>query len=56
VGDRLYGAPAEVAGRPPLGRYFLHAASIRFAQPSSGQPVLVSAPLPPELELWMQGL
>jgi 23S rRNA pseudouridine1911/1915/1917 synthase len=56
VGDRLYGAPAEVAGCPPLGRYFLHAASIRFAQPSSGQPVEVSAPLPPELELWMQGL
>src|SRR2546426_2869046 len=48
VGDRLYGAPAEVPGRPALGRYFLHAASIRFAQPSSGQPVELSAPLPPE--------
>jgi 23S rRNA pseudouridine1911/1915/1917 synthase len=56
VGDRLYGAPAEVPGRPPLGRYFLHAASIRFEQPSSGQSVEVAAPLPEELESWMQGL
>ena len=56
AGDRLYGAPAGIPGRPPLGRYFLHAASIRFAQPSSGQPVEVSAPLPRDLELWMQGL
>src|SRR5256885_8473123 len=52
VGDRLYGASAEAA----LGRYFLHAASIRFEQPTSGQPVEVSAPLPAELESWMQGL
>jgi 23S rRNA pseudouridine1911/1915/1917 synthase len=56
AGDRLYGAPSEVPGRPPLGRYFLHAASIRFEQPSTGQSVEVAAPLPPELELWMQGL
>jgi 23S rRNA pseudouridine1911/1915/1917 synthase len=56
VGDRLYGAPAQVAGRPPLGRYFLHAAAIRFEQPTSGQPVELSSPLPPELERWMQEL
>src|SRR5262249_12505737 len=56
VGDRLYGAPAEPRGQPSLGRYFLHAASIRFEQPSSGRPVEVSAPLPPELESWIQGL
>src|SRR5262245_54260555 len=56
AGDRLYGAPAQVPGRPPLGRYFLHAASIRFEQPGSGKPVEVSAPLPAELEQWMQGL
>jgi 23S rRNA pseudouridine1911/1915/1917 synthase len=56
VGDRLYGAPAEVAGRPPLGRFFLHAASIRFAQPRTGELIEVSAPLPAELEQWMQGL
>jgi 23S rRNA pseudouridine1911/1915/1917 synthase len=56
AGDRLYGAPAEVPGHPPLGRYFLHAASIRFAQPTTGEPIEISAPLPTELEQWMQGL
>jgi 23S rRNA pseudouridine1911/1915/1917 synthase len=56
AGDRLYGAPAQVPGRPPLGRYFLHAASIRFERPSTGEPVEVSAPLPEELENWMAGL
>ena len=56
AGDRLYGAPARVPGREPLGRYFLHAASIGFEQPSTGEPVELSAPLPPELESWMEGL
>ena len=56
VGDRLYGAPAEVPGRPPLGRYFLHAASIRFEQPSTGESIEVASPLPVELERWMQTL
>ena len=56
VGDRLYGAPAPVAGQPALGRYFLHAAFIRFALPENGQSMEISAPLPTELEQWMQGL
>jgi len=30
AGDTLYGAPAKVEGRPPLGRFFLHAHRIRF--------------------------
>jgi 23S rRNA pseudouridine1911/1915/1917 synthase len=51
VGDRLYGAPAQA-----LGRYFLHAAQVRFEQPSTGETVEVSSPLPPELEAWIQGL
>jgi 23S rRNA pseudouridine1911/1915/1917 synthase len=51
VGDRLYGAPAQT-----LGRYFLHASRVRFEQPSTGEAVEVSSPLPPELEDWMQGL
>ena len=51
AGDRLYGAPPQA-----LGRYFLHAASIRFAQPSTGETVEVLSPLPPKLEAWMQGL
>jgi len=56
VGDRLYGAPAEPRGRPPLARYFLHARSIRFTSPHSGAAVTVEAPLPRELETWLEGL
>lgn len=56
VGDRLYGAAARVEGRPPLERFFLHAHRIRFVQPSTGLPVAVESPLPPELERWMEGL
>jgi 23S rRNA pseudouridine1911/1915/1917 synthase len=56
AGDTLYGAPAKGAGRPPLGRYFLHAHRIRFRQPSSGEEVSVEAPLPAELLSWMEGL
>ncbi len=39
AGDRLYGAPASVEGRPPLDRFFLHAQRIRFMQPSTGETV-----------------
>jgi len=56
VGDRLYGAPAEVEGMPALGRYFLHARRIQFRKPSTGDPVTVEAPLPEELEGWLKGL
>ena len=56
AGDALYGAPARVEGMPPLGRYFLHSHRIRFAQPSTGAEVVVEAPLPPELQTWMDRL
>ncbi len=56
VGDPLYGAPAKVEGRPLLERYFLHAHRVRFAQPSTGEPVTVVSPLPAELVAWMDGL
>lgn len=56
VGDSIYGAPAKIEGRPPLGRYFLHARRIRFRQPTSGEEITVEAPLAPELEAWMEGL
>jgi 23S rRNA pseudouridine1911/1915/1917 synthase len=56
VGDTLYGAPARVEGRPQLGRYFLHARRITFYQPRDGREVVVSSPLPEELETWMCGL
>jgi 23S rRNA pseudouridine1911/1915/1917 synthase len=56
VGDTLYGAPAKVAGHPPLDRYFLHAHRIRFTRPATGEEVEVVAPLPRELEEWLEGL
>jgi 23S rRNA pseudouridine1911/1915/1917 synthase len=51
VGDRLYGAPAS-----ELGRYFLHAHRIEFAQPTTGEPVVVIADLALELSSWMASL
>jgi 23S rRNA pseudouridine1911/1915/1917 synthase len=48
AGDTLYGA-----GAASYGRFFLHAWRIRFAQPSTGAPVAVEAPLPDELERWL---
>ena len=56
AGDTLYGAPAKVEGRPPLGRFFLHARRIRFHQPTTGEEIAVESPLPAELEEWMGGL
>ena len=60
VGDKLY--PDEqifadyqdhgweaVASRLPLPRHALHAASIVFPHPTTGEPVEVESPLPPEL-------
>ncbi|MGE5646257.1 MAG: RluA family pseudouridine synthase [Acidobacteriota bacterium] len=54
AGDPLYGAPKKAAGKPPLERYFLHAHRVRFEQPSTGEPVTVVSPLPPELQAWME--
>jgi 23S rRNA pseudouridine1911/1915/1917 synthase len=51
AGDKLYGAPAS-----PFGRYFLHARSIAFDSPSTGERVEVEAPLAAELQTWLDGL
>jgi 23S rRNA pseudouridine1911/1915/1917 synthase len=48
AGDTLYGAAA--ANR---GRFFLHAWKICFASPSTGEPIELEAPLPPELSDWL---
>ncbi len=60
VGDTLYGAAGQLhIGRttlPSLGRNFLHAAKIAFAQPRTGQPIHLSTPLPPELRAFLQKL
>jgi 23S rRNA pseudouridine1911/1915/1917 synthase len=51
AGDKLYGAPAST-----LGRYFLHAQRITFASPASGERITVEAPLPAELEQYLDNL
>jgi 23S rRNA pseudouridine1911/1915/1917 synthase len=60
VGDTLYGAATQLhLGRtalPSLGRNFLHAAKIGFAQPRTGKPIELSAPLPAELAEYLAKL
>jgi 23S rRNA pseudouridine1911/1915/1917 synthase len=60
VGDTLYGAPrqARAAGQmlKPLGRVFLHAASLRFAHPRTGAVIDVRAPVAPELMDYLHDL
>ncbi|HKW56942.1 MAG TPA: RluA family pseudouridine synthase [Candidatus Acidoferrum sp.] len=71
VGDVLYGASAalqiggEARGKmrvrgakamAPLGRNFLHAACLGFAQPRTGQWTEVRAPLPVELREFLRAL
>jgi 23S rRNA pseudouridine1911/1915/1917 synthase len=56
AGDSLYGAPARIPGSPPLGRYFLHARRITFRHPATGASTTIEAPLPPELNAFLDGL
>jgi 23S rRNA pseudouridine1911/1915/1917 synthase len=56
AGDTLYGAPAQVPGCAPLGRFFLHAHRIRFFRPTDGEPVTIVSPLPQALQDWMAAL
>jgi 23S rRNA pseudouridine1911/1915/1917 synthase len=53
AGDRLYG---DAAAPRPAERHFLHAQSLRFRDPSSGELVSVNSPLPAELEIWLRQL
>jgi 23S rRNA pseudouridine1911/1915/1917 synthase len=53
VGDTLYGASRIVEALPPLGRFFLHAASLQFRSPSSGRNIVVESALAPELANWL---
>ena len=46
VGDALYGPRKTTL----VSRHFLHAASLAFRLPSTGETVEVSAPLPPDLQ------
>jgi 23S rRNA pseudouridine1911/1915/1917 synthase len=60
VGDTLYGAASELrAGKttlPPLGRNFLHAAKLGFAQPRTSAWIEVRAVLPVELREYLKKL
>jgi 23S rRNA pseudouridine1911/1915/1917 synthase len=60
VGDTLYGTAGQLhVGRttlPSLGRNFLHAAKIGFAQPRTGQPIELAAPLPSDLREYLAKL
>ena len=51
AGDQLYGAPAG-----PADRFFLHAARIGFASPSTDERITVEAPLPAELQQWLANI
>ena len=60
VGDTLYGGARELrVGKvdlPPLGRNFLHAAKLGFAQPRTGAWIEVRAALPRELRDYLKTL
>jgi 23S rRNA pseudouridine1911/1915/1917 synthase len=60
VGDPLYGASRELhskeGGRLSLARNFLHAAALQFQHPRTGAVLSFSAPLPAELEEFLQNL
>jgi 23S rRNA pseudouridine1911/1915/1917 synthase len=51
AGDKLYGAPAS-----ELGRYFLHAQRITFTSPASGERITIEAPVPAELQQYLDNL
>lgn len=58
LGDDKYGDEAanRRAREAGLKRLFLHARTLRFAMPGSGEPVTVEAPLPDELETCFERL
>ena len=55
VGDDKYGdfAANKAVARQGLKRMFLHAARIAFRHPASAQPLVLEAPLPPELTAFL---
>lgn len=52
AGDPLYGAKSQ----PGLGRPWLHARRIAFDHPSTGNRMVIEAPLPSELAAWQARL
>jgi 23S rRNA pseudouridine1911/1915/1917 synthase len=63
VGDRVYGGgpgrttpDAVRSAMEACPRQALHAESIRFAHPSTGAPMAVSAPVPDDVQALVEGL
>jgi 23S rRNA pseudouridine1911/1915/1917 synthase len=67
VGDTLYGAAGQLTEQQParrkheperlrLGRNFLHAEQLKFQHPTSRKPLQLEAPLPQELEAFLESL
>jgi 23S rRNA pseudouridine1911/1915/1917 synthase len=52
AGDRVYGRPQPL--EPP--RLFLHAAELQFKHPTTGQLLEYKAPLPPDLQQFLEAL
>lgn len=50
-GDKMYGANMQLAQRLQLNRQWLHSYSLSFNHPITQQPISVTAPYPPELNL-----
>ena len=60
VGDTLYGAATQlIVGKtklPALDRQFLHAARLSFAHPRTEKQTTITAPLAPDLKLYLEKL
>jgi len=64
VGDKLYGAPAELkpldkqSSLAPISlpRNFLHAAELTLTHPRTKAPIALTSPLPPELQQFLKTL
>jgi 23S rRNA pseudouridine1911/1915/1917 synthase len=60
VGDALYGAPRQIVAKNlpaiSLSRNFLHAAEIQFTHPRTGEALSFSAPIPEQLDQFLNSL
>ena len=64
VGDKLYGAPAELrriaaksaAGALSLTRNFLHAENLELAHPRTGKPIALQRPIPTDLQAFLAAI
>lgn len=66
MGDKLYGQtdpefiewrdrPVACQSAPLTSRQALHAESLRFIHPWTGEEVMVSAPMPDDMKRWLGG-